>query len=532
MQLQEMRKRLVEHGQSNRPAINELTDGSTSSQRIPNHSATRGLFGHIQANNFRSIIVFAVFLCLIQVIQLAVLILVAQPERGRTFQTSLIRSALLNPGASISRAADQMRSAPVERPAVKSLSEDIRSDLALIWKSLTTQGGLFDGRTLWILIPSTLYVFGGLWFASVFVRRQTGARRVARSDEPRLYRTVEKLTMARGLPMPAIEVIDSAGRNAYASGFHPRNSAVGVSRGLLDNLNDAELEAVLAHEVAHIEGRDNRLMTIANLCTGAVSSVGRNLLQWARDNTIGLLLAANVFICFVPAVKSILFIVLVFGAWCIADLVRKLISQKREFIADARAIEIMKSPAALISALRKVARNDAIDGLTPEVQAMMISNLSDVGAGTHPSIDARVRAIEETTSVNWAEVQAIGRQPAPANAAGELRNGDLYSDDAPNTFGRRRRSKTHDLPGHRSTIENEKLEDVYKLLVGLDGFVVSVVKGVAKFLTYAPFLTWLMLPVALLAALLSSITGLPASASLIIVLGGALIWWYRPKRVH
>lgn len=533
MQVQEMRKRLAEQSQSNRPALDELADGSTSSltQCIPTHSATRGLFGHIQANNFRSIIVFAVFLALIQVIQLALLVLVAQPERGRNFQTSLIQSAFMSPGAAISRVDDQLRSPPVERPAVKSLSEGIGSDLTLIWKSLTTQGGLHDGRTLWILIPSILYVFGGLWFASVFVRRQTGARRVARSDEPRLYRIVEKLTIARGLPMPAIEIVDSSGRNAYASGFHPRNSAVGVSRGLLDNLNDAELEAVLAHEVAHIEGRDNRLMTIANLCTGAVSSVGRNLLQWAKGNMIGLLLVANVFICFVPAVKTILFIVLVFGAWCIADLVRKLISQKREFIADARAIEIMKSPAALISALRKVARDDVIDGLSPEVQAMMISNLSDVGAGTHPTIEARVRAIEETTSVNRADAQAIGRQLAPANAVDESWNGNRYFVDAPSAFGRRRQPKTHDLPGHRSAIENEKLEDVYKLLVGLDGFVVSAVKGVAKFFTYAPFLTWLLLPVALLAALLSSVTGLPASASLIIVFGGTLIWWFRPKRV-
>ena len=68
--------------------------------------------------------------------------------------------------------------------------------------------------------------------------------------------------------MPAVEVIESSGRNAYASGFHPQNSAIGASRGLLDNLNNAELEAVLAHEVAHIEGRDNRLMTIANLVYG------------------------------------------------------------------------------------------------------------------------------------------------------------------------------------------------------------------------------------------------------------------------
>lgn len=514
MSVHETRERLFGRG---RPPLSHavVDQPSNVASTVPSHSATRGLFGHIQSNNFRSIVVFAVFLALIQMLQFAVMILVAQPGQGRQFAAPLLSSELISPMASMSEVAAELKGKLIATSPAESLLERTWSDLELIWNGLITRGGLFEGRTLWILLPALLYVICGAWFAAIFVRRQVGAHRIARADEPRLYRVVEKLAIARGLPMPSIEVVESRGRNAYAGGFHPRNSVVGVSRGLLEALNDAELEAVLAHEIAHIEARDNRLMTLANLCTGAVASVGRNLLQSAKDNPLGIGITIIVFAFFVPAIKSVLFVTLVFGTWCIAELMRRLISKKREFIADARAIEIMKSPAALISALRKVAANDRIDGLTPEVQAMMISNLSDIGAGTHPSIDARVRAIEETTTVNWADVEAIARQPAPMESA---------------IFDRRREARPAKASTSQGSIENEKLEDVFKLLVGLDRMLVSTAKGVVKVLTYAPFLSWLVIPIALLAAIVSGLTGLSATTSLVIVGAVAVVWWRRPKR--
>jgi heat shock protein HtpX len=541
MDIKEMRKRLAQDNVGTlsaseqvargvRPARRSVTNPTAAAmaQAPPTHSATRGLFGHIQANNFKSITVFAVFLLLIQAIQLAILILMVQPEHGRDLTKPLFSNEMMSPMASVQhrlgaskQTLDQVQK---KRVAPKTFLENIWMELGLIWTALITSGRLYEGRTLWIFIPSILYVVGGIWFAAVFVRRQTGAHRVGRKEEPRLHRIVEKLTISRGLPMPAVEVIESSGRNAYASGFHPSNSAVGVSRGLLDNLNDAELEAVLAHEVAHIEGRDNRLMTFANLCTGAVSSVGRNIAQWVSDSPINAIFIVF-FLCLIPIVKTALFVALIFGSWCIAELVRLLISQKREFMADARAIEIMKSPAALISALQKVAQNDEIDGLAPEVQAMMISNLSDVGAGTHPSIEARILAIEETTSVNWADVQAVRRQPAPADAG--------YIDEAAAGagFGRRRRRKQGEVPDQVTYLENEKLEGVYSFMVALDRTAVSVTNKLAKVMVYAPFLTWLMIPVAIGAAILSGLTGLSVSTSIFVVIGGIVCWWYRPKKL-
>lgn len=508
---------------TDRPAA-QLQDTCTD---IPAHTATRGLFAHIQSNNLKSVAVFGAFLFLIQAIQLAVLILVVQPDHKRNLSEPLFTNEMINPMSAIPRVEAELRGGPAvkkHRSPPKPYLERVANDLDIIWTALITSGRLYEGRTLWILIPSVLYVIGGVWFASVFVRRQTGAHRVTQAAEPRLYKVLEKLTIARGLPMPAVEIIDSSGRNAYASGFHPSNSAVGVSRGLLNDLNDAELEAVLAHEVAHIEGRDNRLMTFANLCTGAVASVGRSFVNHARSSPIAACIMVMFFIALVPATKTLLFFGIVFGAWLVAELLRLLISKKREFIADARAIEIMKSPAALISALRKVAANDRIDGLNPSVQAMLISNLSDTNAGTHPSIDARIRAIEETTSVNWADIQAISRLPAPKDAA--------YDSplDTPTGFGRRGRLKPNERANNHSVIENENLEGIYKLLVGLDQAIVSLTHGISKFMTFFPFIVWLLIPVMMVAALVGGLTGLPMLPSVLLVAGGLYWWWRRPKR--
>ena len=433
------------------------------------HSATKGLFGHIQSNNAKSLVVFVVFLFLVQVVQFAIMILFVPVERGEYVQGPLITDEMIMPSGKFQTISNRPGGPKSNKnsgsikisgsfknsEAQKNLSvlETVSKDLDIIWDALVKKGKIYEGHSLWIFIPSILYVLGGAWFASVFVRRQTGAVRVGQSQEPRLFTLVERLTVARGLPMPAIEVIESTGRNAYASGFHPSNSAIGVSRGLLNSLNDAELEAVLAHEVAHIEGRDNRLMTFANLCTGAVSSLGRNLLESASQSPIRVFIVILFLFAFASVTKFMLFFLLAFGAWGVAELMRMLISQKREFIADARAIEIMKSPAALISALIKVARDDKIDGINTDVQAMMISNLSDTEAGTHPSIAARIKAIEETTTVNHADIASIANQIDRQDWGGQQNVEHVEPEKA----GR-------DARNDGAVLEDAKLERTYNLL--------------------------------------------------------------------
>ncbi len=332
--------------------------------------------------------------------------------------------------------------------------------------------------------------------------------------------------------MPAVEIIESSGRNAYASGFHPSNSAIGVSRGLLQALNDAELEAVLAHEVSHIETRDNRLMTLANLCSGAVSTAGQKVVNTAKQHPIqSIFLCGTVFLMGSPA-RMALFVGLVLLVWGIAELLRLTISQKREFIADARAIEIMKSPAALISALRKVPQNDAIEGLDPKLQAMMISNLSGSEEGTHPTINARIRAIEETTTVNYADIAAVSN--GARHGCKSHMTGDAISKANPG-FGKRRNSgnvptSADSLYGRGPQLENEKLEITYQTLTAAGEHANKVSNGLTKFLIFGPLTGLLIGPILAILVIIVVVIGVPGAILLRLALGSYLWQWHFCKQ--
>src|SRR5262249_25873406 len=116
------------------------------------------------------------------------------------------------------------------------------------------------------------------------VRQGTGARSAPRSLEPRLYNTVETLAIGAGLPMPAVEIIETDALNACASGWTPGDSSVAVTRGLLERLSNEELEAVVAHEITHIRHRDVRLMTVAGIFVGFLVGGGR-MLGGGREGT-------------------------------------------------------------------------------------------------------------------------------------------------------------------------------------------------------------------------------------------------------
>ena len=118
------------------------------------------------------------------------------------------------------------------------------------------------------------------WFAIAYfvhqglISRATGAKGVARTEAPRLYNVLENLCISRGLPMPALQIIDTPALNAYASGLREGRYVVAVTRGLLDTLADDELEAVLAHELTHIRNRDTQLMVIAVVFAGIFAFFG------------------------------------------------------------------------------------------------------------------------------------------------------------------------------------------------------------------------------------------------------------------
>lgn len=203
--------------------------------------------------------------------------------------------------------------------------------------------------------PSFLYlafIVGGVYAliqyfaAAKLATAMNGAYAVTKKQEPRLYRTVENLSIATGSPMPKVYVIDDPAPNAFATGRDPKHAVVAASRGLLDMMDDSELEAVMAHELGHVRNYDIRVMMIV---FGLVSAIGliadmiMRMFWWGGDD---------------DRQPNPLFIVLGILAAILAPIVAMLVqlavSRRREYLADSTSALTTRYPEGLISALEKI----------------------------------------------------------------------------------------------------------------------------------------------------------------------------------
>jgi len=243
------------------------------------------------------------------------------------------------------------------------------------------------------------FIIAGLWAGiglavnTTILRWSTGATGVTREEYPRLYNLLENLCISRGMAVPRLAIIESAALNAFASGISEKQYTISVSTGLLEALDDAELEAVLAHELTHIRNEDVKLMVIAVLIAGVISFFGEiafrsmRFSSWGGDNRKG----KGAFMAFVIA-----FAILAI-AWLLSTVIRFSLSRSREYLADAGAVELTKNPDALISALLKISGKADIAGVPSGVMDMCIENDPDGSwdiFSTHPSIESRVAAIQ------------------------------------------------------------------------------------------------------------------------------------------
>lgn len=263
-------------------------------------------------------------------------------------------------------------------------------------------------RLLPTLVPIAL---GGaaLWFLIAFFAHQliidavTGGRRIERSDNPRLWNLLENLCISRGITMPALRVIDTDARNAFASGIREKHYSITVTRGLADALDDTELQAVLAHELTHIRNRDVQLLVISAVFVGIITLVGDLLIRSPRMLFYGSRRSgyrtggSNRGKGGGGAVILILVAVAIFIlARFLALALRFALSRKREFLADAGAVELTKNPDAMIGALRKIAGHSEIEA-PPQIAEMFLDHPRAAGLtglfSTHPSIDDRVAAL-------------------------------------------------------------------------------------------------------------------------------------------
>ena len=246
------------------------------------------------------------------------------------------------------------------------------------------------GAALWILIAYK--------FNQSIVDMVTGAQDVTRQDAPRLYNLLENLCISRGIPMPKLKVMEDSSLNAFASGMNEKQYAVTVTTGLLDALDDAEIEAVLGHELTHIRNGDVRMLVIAVIIAGVISFFAEFFFRtffysrsgWGRSSGDSDRGKGGAGIAIVIAIA------LIAVAWFLSIVIRFALSRKREFLADAGSVELTKNPDAMISALRKIENRGELHAATSAVMEMCVDNpregFADLFA-THPSVDSRVDAL-------------------------------------------------------------------------------------------------------------------------------------------
>jgi heat shock protein HtpX len=254
-------------------------------------------------------------------------------------------------------------------------------------------------RTLpWVTIGVMLWFLIAYFSHSTMIMAATGSKPLERMENKRVYNLVENLCITAGMQTPRIFVIEDDSLNAFASGINQKTYCISLSRGIIDKLNDEELEGVIAHELTHIRNRDVRLLIISIIFVGIFAFLSQMLFRTmifgggrsrGKDNkgvvlVIGLLLA-------------------VIG-YFITILCRFALSRKREYMADAGGAELTKNPLALASALRKVSQDSRIEAVTrKDVAQMFIENPQEEEKtnafsslfATHPPIDKRIRILEQ-----------------------------------------------------------------------------------------------------------------------------------------
>jgi heat shock protein HtpX len=247
----------------------------------------------------------------------------------------------------------------------------------------------------------------GLWFViawfshSAMINSATGSRPLERKENKRVYNLVENLAITAGMQMPKVNVIEDDSLNAFASGLNSKSYTISLSRGIIDKLDDDELEGVIAHELTHIRNRDVRLLIISIIFVGIFAFIAESALRSMRYGSLGRSSGKKE-----GGAGILIALALAAVGYLIASLFRFAISRNREYMADAGAATLTKKPEALASALRKVSGDPTIEAVKrKDVAQMFIENpqlkkdekgfaLSSLFA-THPPIQKRIGILEQ-----------------------------------------------------------------------------------------------------------------------------------------
>jgi heat shock protein HtpX len=246
------------------------------------------------------------------------------------------------------------------------------------------------GTALWILIAYK--------FHQKMIDAITGAQEVTRAEQPRLYNLLENLCISRGITMPKLRIADDDALNAFATGLNDKQYSITVTRGLMEALDDREMEAVLGHELTHIRNGDVRMLVIAVVIAGVISFFGEMVFRIFFQNAFygGRRSSSDSDKKGGAGIAIVIAIALIVVAWILSVVIRFALSRQREYLADAGSVELTKDPDAMISALRKIEGRGELARANSAVMEMCIDNprvgFSNV-FDTHPSVDKRIEAL-------------------------------------------------------------------------------------------------------------------------------------------
>jgi len=246
----------------------------------------------------------------------------------------------------------------------------------------------------WVIAAVLIWFLVAYSIHSSMIRTATGSRPLERTENMRVYNLVENLCISVGMKTPKINIIEDDSLNAFASGINNNSYTISLSRGIINKLNDEELETVIGHELTHIRNKDVRLLIVSIIFVGIFAFLTEMLLRslryGGRGKKDGRIILIGLALAAIGYLISILF--------------RFAISRKREYMADAGSAQLTKKPLALASALRKISKDARIEAVTRyDVAQLFIENpreekkafsVSGIFA-THPPLEERIKVLEQ-----------------------------------------------------------------------------------------------------------------------------------------
>lgn len=255
----------------------------------------------------------------------------------------------------------------------------------------------------WAFLISIGASFFSYYYSDKIILGISGAKEAKRQEFFDFYTVTENICLGQKMPLPKLYVIEDSAMNAFATGRNPEHAVVCATTGLLSQLNRSEIEAVVAHELSHVKNYDILLMSIVSVLVGLIALLADWLLRisfWGggrkKDNDNGQL----------GAIIAVLAIILAILSPFIAQLIQLAISRRREFLADASAIEMTKNPEGLIKALNKISLDqEPLEAANKATAHLYISDplKNTKGAvhafaklfNTHPPVTERIKALSQ-----------------------------------------------------------------------------------------------------------------------------------------